>query len=202
MQTSILDTLTFDPGEIILYPGQPSPKDQLYRVREGLVRLQSVDDEGNALTLRFVRPGEYFGEEVLSGAERTNFAEAVTESKIDALAPGQLSAQEMQELVQGLVRALSQTYQTIQRISGQRLKNRIAATLLELSRTPVAFMEKNGRIGVRATHDEIASAVGSVRETVTKVIGELTREGYIRSGYGKLVLENPSGLERLSKEAA
>jgi CRP-like cAMP-binding protein len=44
--------------------------------------------------------------------------------------------------------------------------------------------------------------VGSVRETVTKVIGELTREGYIRSGYGKLVLENPSGLERLSKEAA
>jgi len=202
MQTSILDILTFDPGEIILYPGEPSPKDQLYRVREGLVRLQSVDDEGNALTLRFVRPGEYFGEEVISGGERSYFAEAVTVTKVDALAPGQLSAQEMTDLVQGLVRALNQTYQTIQRISGQRLKNRIAATLLDLSRTPVAYIEKNGRIGVRATHDEIASAVGSVRETVTKVIGELTREGYIRSGYGKLVLENPSGLERLSKEAA
>ncbi|MDT7919479.1 MAG: helix-turn-helix domain-containing protein [Meiothermus sp.] len=202
MQTSILDTLTFDPGEIILYPGEPGPKDLLYRVREGLVRLQSVDDEGNALTLRFVRPGEYFGEEVISGGERTYFAEAVTETKVDTLAPAQLSAQEMTELVQGLVKALSQTYQTIQRISGQRLKNRIAAALLDLSRTPVAFTEKNGRIGVRATHDEIASAVGSVRETVTKVIGELTREGYIRSGYGKLVLENPSGLERLSKEAA
>ncbi|WP_027876727.1 helix-turn-helix domain-containing protein [Meiothermus cerbereus] len=202
MQTSILDTLTFDPGEIILYPGEPGPKDLLYRVREGLVRLQSVDDEGNALTLRFVRPGEYFGEEVISGGERTYFAEAVTETKVDTLAPAQLSAQEMTDLVQGLVKALSQTYQTIQRISGQRLKNRIAAALLDLSRTPVAFTEKNGRIGVRATHDEIASAVGSVRETVTKVIGELTREGYIRSGYGKLVLENPSGLERLSKEAA
>jgi len=202
MQSSILDTLTFDPGEIILYPGEPSPKDPLYRVREGLVRLQSVDDEGNALTLRFVRPGEFFGEEVIAGSSRTHFAEAVTETKIDALAPGQLSAQEMSELLQGLVRALGQTYQTIQRISGQRLKNRIAAALLDLSRTPVAFTEKNGRIGVRATHDEIASAVGSVRETVTKVIGELTREGYIRSGYGKLVLENPSGLERLSKEAA
>jgi CRP-like cAMP-binding protein len=202
MQSSILDTLTFDPGEIILYPGEPSPKDPLYRVREGLVRLQSVDDEGNALTLRFVRPGEFFGEEVIAGSSRTHFAEAVTETKIDALAPAQLSAQEMSELLQGLVRALGQTYQTIQRISGQRLKNRIAAALLDLSRTPVAFTEKNGRIGVRATHDEIASAVGSVRETVTKVIGELTREGYIRSGYGKLVLENPSGLERLSKEAA
>lgn len=202
MQSGVLDTLTFDPGEIILYPGQPSPKDALYRVREGLVRLQSVDDEGNALTLRFVRPGEYFGEEVLSGTERAYFAEAVTESKVDALAPNQLAPQELNSLLQGLVKALGQTYQTIQRISGQRLKNRIAAALLELSRTPVAFVEKNGRVGVRATHDEIASAVGSVRETVTKVIGELSREGYIRSGYGKLVLENIKGLEQLSKEAA
>jgi len=206
MQPSILDTLTFDPGEIILYPGEPSLKGskdyQLYRVREGLVRLQSVDDEGNALTLRFVRPGEFFGEEIISGGERTYFAEAVTRAKIDTLAPDQLSAQEVGQLVQGLVVALTQTYQTIQRISGQRLKNRIAATLLDLSRTPVAYTEKNGRVGVKATHDEIASAVGSVRETVTKVIGELTREGYIRSGYGKLILENPNGLERLSKEAA
>lgn len=202
MQTSILDTLTFDPGEIILYPGESNSKDQLYRVREGLVRLQSVDDEGNALTLRFVRPGEFFGEEVISGGERTYFAEAVTHTKVDSLAPHQLSQPEMIQLVQGLVVALSQTYQTIQRISGQRLKNRIAATLIDLSHTPVAFTEKNGQVGVKATHDEIASAVGSVRETVTKVIGELTREGYIRSGYGKLVLENPSGLQTLARQAA
>lgn len=202
MPTSILDTLTYDPGEIILYPGEPNAKENLYRVREGLVRLQSVDDEGNALTLRFVRPNEFFGEEIISGGERTYFAEAVTQTKVDTLAPSQLSPQEMSQLVQGLVVALAQTYQTIQRISGQRLKNRIAATLLDLSRTPVAYTEKNGRVGVKATHDEIASAVGSVRETVTKVIGELTREGYIRSGYGKLILENPGGLERLSKEAA
>jgi CRP/FNR family transcriptional regulator, global nitrogen regulator len=202
MQNSILDTLTFDPGEIVLYPGTPTSKDTLYRVREGLVRLQSVDDEGNALTLRFVRPGEFFGEEIISGGERTYFAEAVTETKVDSMAPTQLSAQELGQLVQGLAKALSQTYQTIQRISGQRLKNRIAATLLDLSTTPVAYTEKNGRTGVKATHDEIASAVGSVRETVTKVIGELTREGYIRSGYGKLILENPSGLQQLSREAA
>lgn len=202
MPNSILDTLTFDPGEIILYPGVSTGKDSLHRVREGLVRLQSVDDEGNALTLRFVRPGEFFGEEVIAGGERTYFAEAVTDTKVDTLDPAQLSPQEMNQLVQALVGSLSQTYQTIQRISGQRLKNRIAATLIDLSHTPVAYTEKNGRVGVKATHDEIASAVGSVRETVTKVIGELTREGYIRSGYGKLVLENPGGLELLSKQAA
>lgn len=199
---SILDTLTFRAGEIILYPGVPSPKDQLYRVRSGLVRLQSVDDEGNALTLRFVRPGEFFGEEVLSGTERTYFAEAATETRVDTLSPTGLSPEDLSQLVQHLVGALSQTYRTIQRLTGQRLKNRIAATLLDLSHTPVGFRESSGRVGVRATHDEIASAVGSVRETVTKVIGELSREGYIRSGYGKLMLQDLEGLEELAQQAA
>ena len=52
---------------------------------------------------------------------------------------------------------------------------------------------------LRATHDELAAAVGSVRETVTKVIGELTREGYIRSGYGKIVLKDLKGLRELAQ---
>ncbi|PZA06446.1 MULTISPECIES: helix-turn-helix domain-containing protein [unclassified Meiothermus] len=202
MSTSVLDTMSYRAGEIILYPGVPGPKDQLYRVRSGLVRLQSVDEEGNALTLRFVRPGEFFGEEVLSGTERAYFAEAATDTRIDALSPALLTSEETQQLTVHLVMALAQTYKTIQRLTGQRLKNRIAAALLELSQTPAAFKEPGGRMGVRATHDEIASAVGSVRETVTKVIGELSREGYIRSGYGKLVLQDLEGLEDLAGQAA
>ena len=202
MSTSVLDTVNYRAGEIILYPGVPGPKDQLYRVRSGLVRLQSVDEEGNALTLRFVRPGEFFGEEVLSGTERSYFAEAATDTRIDTLSPGLLSPEETQQLTVHLVMALAQTYKTIQRLTGQRLKNRIAAALLELSQTPAAFKEPSGRMGVRATHDEIASAVGSVRENVTKVIGELSREGYIRSGYGKLMLQDVEGLEDLAQQAA
>ncbi|MCL4454228.1 MAG: helix-turn-helix domain-containing protein [Deinococcus sp.] len=202
MPTSVQDTITFNAGEVILYPGVPGPKDQLYRVREGLVRLQSVDEEGNSLTLRFARPGEFFGEEAISGDERAYYAEAVTLTRVDTLSPKELTVEENGQLIGHLVTALSQTYRTIQRLSGQRLKNRIAATLLDLVQTPLAYKETSGSMGVKATHDEIASAVGSVRETVTKVIGELSREGYIRSGYGKLVLQNMQGLEDLAQKAA
>ncbi|MCS7195113.1 MAG: helix-turn-helix domain-containing protein, partial [Meiothermus sp.] len=87
-------------------------------------------------------------------------------------------------------------------LAGLGLQTGSAAACVELARTRGAFPDTTGGVGFGATHDEIASAVGSVRETVTKVIGELTREGYIRSGYGKLVLENIKGLEQLSKEAA
>ncbi|WP_105317371.1 helix-turn-helix domain-containing protein [Thermus tenuipuniceus] len=195
--TQARETVTFKPGEVILYPGVPGPRDRVYRVLEGLVRLEAVDEEGNALTLRLVRPGGYFGEEAWAGMERTYFAEAVTEVVAEPL-PKEPHPEEVRQVLQSLAQALSESYRRIERLATQRLKNRMAASLLELAETPLAQEEPEGLV-LRATHDELAAAVGSVRETVTKVIGELTREGYIRSGYGKIVLKDIKGLKELAR---
>jgi len=199
VRTQIRDTLAFAPGEVILYPGVPGPREPLYRVREGLVRIQHVDEEGNALTLRFVRPGDFFGEEVLTGSERGYFAEAVTRVSVEALEPSALDPELFNELTQRLVLALHQGYRRIERLVNQRLKNRIAAALLEFLETDVADRDAEGRPLIRLTHDDLAAAVGSVRETVTKVVGELAREGFIKSGYGKITLLNLKGLAELAK---
>ncbi|MFD3005181.1 helix-turn-helix domain-containing protein [Thermus tengchongensis] len=195
--TQARETVTFKPGEVILYPGVPGPRDRVYRVLEGLVRLEAVDEEGNALTLRLVRPGGYFGEEVLAGMERTYFAEAVTEVVAEPL-PKEPHPEEIRQVLLSLAQALSESYRRIERLATQRLKNRMAAAILELAETPLAHEEQEGVV-LRATHDELAAAVGSVRETVTKVIGELTREGYIRSGYGKIILKDIKGLKELAR---
>ncbi|RTG98862.1 Crp/Fnr family transcriptional regulator [Thermus scotoductus] len=191
------ETVTFKPGEVILYPGVPGPRDRVYRVLEGLVRLEAVDEEGNALTLRLVRPGGYFSEEALAGMERTYFAEAVTEVVAEPL-PKEPHPEEIRQVLLSLAQALSESYRRIERLATQRLKNRMAAAILELAETPLAHEEPEGLV-LRATHDELAAAVGSVRETVTKVIGELTREGYIRSGYGKIILKDIKGLKELAQ---
>jgi CRP-like cAMP-binding protein len=195
--TQARETQSFKPGEVILYPGRPGPRDRAYRVLSGLVRLEAVDEEGNALTLRLVPPGGYFGEEALFGLERGHFAEAVTEVVLEAL-PKEPSPEEMRALAQHLAEALARAYRRIESLATQRLKNRMAAAILELAATPLA-REEEGVIVLHATHDELAAAVGSVRETVTKVIGELAREGYIRSGYGKIVLKDPEGLKTLAR---
>ncbi len=198
VETQVRDTLAFAPGEVILYPGVPGPREPLYRVREGLVRIQHVDEEGNALTLRFVRPGEFFGEEALAGSERHYFAEAVTPTAVETYDPKNLSPELLNELTQRLVLALHQSYRRIERLVNQRLKNRIAAALLEFMETAVADRDPEGRPLIRLTHDDLAAAVGSVRETVTKVVGELAREGYIKSGYGKITLLDLKGLKDLA----
>lgn len=82
--TQVRETVSFKAGDVILYPGVPGPRDRAYRVLEGLVRLEAVDEEGNALTLRLVRPGGFFGEEALFGQERIYFAEAATDVRTRA----------------------------------------------------------------------------------------------------------------------
>lgn len=186
---------TFAPGEVILQPGAAA---NLYRVRTGLVRLHAVDDDGNGLTLRYVRPGSFFGEESIAGLPRKYYAESVANSEVEIMSPAMMNEQENLDLTTDLAKAVTELYRSLGRLSGKRLKSRIAAELLELRGSALADKNEDGDQLIRITHDDLAAAVGSVRETVTKVVGELSRQGMIASGYGKIVLRDIDALETLA----
>ncbi len=192
-----MDTVNYRPGSIILYPGK---SDNLYRVKVGLIRIHTMDDDGNGLTLRYVKPGEYFGEESLAQVEREYFAEAVTDSSVEVFNPNAMGTELTLDVTVQLAKALKRNYQSIYRLAGKRLRSRIASELLELATTALASQKPDGMMMVFATHDELAAAVGSVRETVTKVVGELSREGVIDSGYGKITLRDPKALRAIANE--
>ncbi|GGJ82273.1 helix-turn-helix domain-containing protein [Deinococcus aquiradiocola] len=196
-RSTFVDTVSHRPGSVILYPGK---SDMLYRVASGLVRVHTMDDDGNGLTLRYVKPGDYFGEEALAGLDRQYFAEAVTDSSVDVINPALMSAEDNLIVTTHLVRTLERAYESIYRLVGKRLRARIAGELLELKDTALATVQPSGETMIYATHDELAAAVGSVRETVTKVVGELSREGVISAGYGKITLKDETALARISAE--
>ncbi|ADV68038.1 helix-turn-helix domain-containing protein [Deinococcus maricopensis] len=197
LEKTFVDAITYRPGAVILYPGK---SDMLYRVQSGLVRVHTMDDEGNGLTLRYVKPGEFFGEEALAGVERHYFAEAVTDSTVDVINPALMNAEDNLEVTTHLVKTLDRAYDNIYRLVGKRLRARIAGELLELKDTALATQLQTGETMIYATHDELAAAVGSVRETVTKVVGELSREGVISAGYGKITLKNERALADIAAE--
>lgn len=197
LEKTFVDSVTHRPGAVILYPGK---SDMLYRVQSGLVRIHTMDDEGNGLTLRYVKPGEFFGEESLTGLERSYFAEAVTDSTVDVINPALMTAEDNLEVTTHLVKMLDRAYESIYRLVGKRLRSRIAAELLELADTALATKQPSGETMIYATHDELAAAVGSVRETVTKVVGELSRESVISAGYGKITLRDQNALKRIAAE--
>ena len=187
----------YAPGEVVLFPGTPK---LLHRVVSGLVRVHTVDGEGNGLTLRYVKPGGYFGEEALTGQPRRYFAEAVTATEIRVVKPAELDAAEREELTEHLGEAMQGLYRSLTRLAGKRLKARIAAELLELQDSDLASQGDDGEAYVHITHDDLAAAVGSVRETVTKVVGELSRMGAITAGYGKIALDDVRLLREVAGE--
>lgn len=197
MEKSLLNSQSYSPGEVILFPGEPK---HLYRVRTGLVRIHTVDDEGNGLTLRYVKPEGFFGEEVLRTISRRYFAEAVTTCELEVLNPASLCPDELDKLNAHLVDIVEHLYRSLYRLSGKRLKSRIAAELLDLQDSAIATISSNGQATVHITHDDLAAAVGSVRETVTKVVGELARVGAIDAGYGKIKLTDIDILHSIADE--
>jgi CRP/FNR family cyclic AMP-dependent transcriptional regulator len=188
---------SFAPGEVILFPGAP---ENLYRVHAGLVRIHTVDDEGNGLTLRYVKPGGFFGEEAVAGLPRRYFAEAVADSDVEVISPAILQGEDNLELATDLVHAVEGLYRSLHRLSGKRLRARIAAELLDLQESALAGTNEAGDTIIHITHDDLAAAVGSVRETVTKVVGELARLGAIEAGYGKIALADRQLLTKVAGE--
>lgn len=197
LDADVIDMRGYRAGEVVLFPGGP---EYLYRVKLGLVRVHMVDDEGNGLTLRYVKPGGFFGEEALTGEARGYFAEAVTETEVTVLDAASLSRAERQELLAQLVHVVEGLYRALNRLAGKRLRARVAAELLELGTSALASLDDDGVRVVHITHDDLAAAVGSVRETVTKVVGELVRSGAIDAGYGRIRLVGLDVLRRVAGE--
>ncbi|WP_457638482.1 helix-turn-helix domain-containing protein [Oceanithermus sp.] len=191
--------LAFKAGETILRPSDSVPQRQVYQVISGYVRILCTDKNGDILVLRHVAPGGYFGEESLVDGKRRYSAEAVIETKIQIIDTRKLNANRSGQLAADLIKAIGETYTYIQRISSQRLRNRLAAALLELASSPLAQRDSRGQTTILITHDELAATIGSVRETTTRTIGELVKLGLVRSGYGRLRLLDLEGLSELAE---
>jgi CRP/FNR family transcriptional regulator len=73
------------------------------------------------------------------------------------------------------------------------IRSRVALHLLDLS-TADAF----GNLVVPASHREIADAIGSVREVVTRALERLQSECVITRRDGQLLLLNPERLRQIS----
>jgi len=190
-------SLSYQKTEAILFPGEG---DYLYRVVSGLVRLYTMDDEGNGLTLRYVKPEGYFGEESLSLSPRRYFAEAVTPTVVEQITTLDVIRSDNPILVKYYAEVVTNLYRSMHRLANKQLRSRIAAELLDLQDSALSQRGENGEAIVKITHDDLASIVGSVRETVTKALGELSKSKAIEARYGKIALVNPELLQLIAGE--
>jgi CRP-like cAMP-binding protein len=176
----------------------------VFLLASGRVKICHGTPDGKQAILSFVEPGELFGElAVFDAGVRDEYAETLEPSTV-VLIP----REEMERLIQqhpvvsmSVTRMMGLRRRRIER----RLKNllflsnrdRLTHLLLELAEQ---YGQRNGdgvQLRIRLSHHDLASIIGSTRETVTGVLGELQAEGLVSVGRKKIVIRRP---ERLAEQ--
>jgi Crp-like helix-turn-helix domain len=149
-------------------------------VNEGLVVLRSsvIGSARRTITCHagagglILPPG---GDETLAALTSASLA------KISAAARDRLleSPQAARLLVDGLAETLRQKHATIAGMSRLHHVDRIREKLLELARLHGRVGRDEVRLDFPLTHDLLAEMTGSARETVTRSLDELQREGFV-----------------------
>ncbi|MBL0885245.1 Crp/Fnr family transcriptional regulator [Myceligenerans indicum] len=184
---------TFPPGALVYTPHQPV--ETLFILKQGRIRIFRTSPDGRALTTAIIEPGTIFGEMVIIGQQMLdNYAEA-----LDDVVVCVMNKSEVKRLLLGDPRIAIRISETLGRRLGvieRRLSDtvfksvpqRIATTLVTLAAGSTAGLGRGRQ--VRLTHEQLAALAGTSRETTTKILGELSEQGMVSLGRGRInVLE-------------
>ena len=192
---------TFDRGEILFREGDRG--DTSYVVRSGavIIRREHGSGSGRSITLAEFRAGAFFGELAMFGEEiRSATAEALEPTAVVALlsrdvqrvmrSDPQIAFKMLQDITNRLrtanERLLQQSFQTV--------SGRVAGALLGQVGARQAEGAADQEVLVRATQAEIAQLAGTSRESASRFLASLEREGVVRLGRGKVTVHEPERL--------
>lgn len=190
--------LHYRPGELIYM--QQDAADMLYLVRKGRVRVFLCTERGEEVTLEIVEKGRIFGESSFAqNARRPASVAAVTQTelvacRLAALGPAMCRSW---ELTAALLEMMSNTCDYLSRLVKRAYlynsHERLAEFLLEQTATDNPDKGVvNGTLPY--THEELALVVGLSRVTVTRVLGEFQKNGWVECGYRTIRVTDAAGL--------
>lgn len=184
----------FGRGDVIYLPSDRN--DSVALLVRGRVRLYHLTQDGKQAILAIMDPGEMFGElSLMEDGSRDEFAEAMEKSTV-ILVPREevLSLMaEYPDVALGVSRLMGFRRQRIERRLKSLLfrsnRERLVHLLLELASKYGEQTDEGVKIGIKLSHQELASIIGSTRETVTVLLGELQGEGSLLIRRRQLIIK-------------
>lgn len=178
-------TRKFKKGEMVYCPHEAGQTVLLLAI--GRIKLKTVTPDGKEAILAFIEEGELFGElALLDGAARGEFAEAVVESQVIAIPADALQhvMAKRPDVSLGITRLVGLRRRRIQNrlqsVLFRSNRERVTHLLLELVETHGIRDGAQWQIGIRLSHQDLASLIGATRESVTLILGQLQLEKLIR----------------------
>jgi CRP/FNR family transcriptional regulator len=191
---------TFPKGSLIFAPGDAP--EALYVLRSGLVKLSHVSEGGQESILRVFAPGDVFGELLLTVRARPFLATALTACTVTVV-PGKTFLQLLSTIPKigfNFIGVLSRHLAEMALDRGQASHkwsfDRLVFTLLKLSKAHGKEADGRTSIALPLTHQILADMIGTSRETVSRHLARLQREGIVTQR-GRTLLIHEARLKAL-----
>lgn len=185
-------------GKIFYQPEDTS--EVLFILKKGRVQIYRISPEGKKLIVSTIGPGTIFGEMAIVGQRMHNtFAESVEDCLLCVM-----SRHDVERLILSkpsvalrimdlMAKRLNEIEARLEDMAFKSIPARLALLLLELQK------EQGNQI-YGYTHQNMAEAVGTYRETTTQTLNEFKAKNLIDIGRKQLTILDREGLERIAAE--
>jgi len=192
-------------GQILYAPKERS--EALFMLKKGRVRIYRIGPEGREFTLTVVGAGTVFGEMSLTAQRLENaYAEAMESAVVCKMRRHDLESLVMDKPKVGLKvmsvlsERLSQTEERMEDLALKEVPARLASFILQLVESEGVMTAEGPKIPTRYTHNQLATMIGSKRETVTKAFTLLQEAGTVELKRRRIHVRDIRGLKEVADQ--
>ena len=187
-------------GQRILSPDDPP--DRIHIVKKGKVRVFRVTPDGKQMTLDIHDKGSILGDMSLLGQEPIPeaFAETLDEAVICTISPDELRALVERyptigvNIISYLSRRLRDAEAELESRASQRVGQRLARKLLDLSNRFGVKTSRGTLIEARLTQQELAEMIGTTRETLAHTLSDFRARGLLDTEKHRVLIRDAEQL--------
>lgn len=198
----IAHVTTYPEAALIFVEGQ-APRG-VFVLCQGRVKLTSTNRDGKTFILRIVEPGEMLGlHEIVTDKPHELTMETLQPSQLAFISRAEFLPFLKQHgdlclhVAQQLSNDCQSAYEVIRSIGlSHSVSEKLARLLLHWAANGQATTGAI-RIKLALTHEEVAQLIGTTRETVTRILGDLKKRGVLESKGATLVIRDKVALQRL-----
>jgi len=192
----------YSKGSIIFSPGDQG--NLIYCILNGSVKIYNLSGCGKEVIYWFCQPNDFFGlAEVCGGEMRTVLAEAMEDTEV--LCINRMNFEELISrnpkiaifIMRILGSRIRQAHETIKDLIACDVRSRMAQLLIKLAQICCPSQDKAATIEKKLTHQEMANMIGATRTTVTEVMNEFKKSGFIEWSGSRITILDYARLVRL-----
>lgn len=199
---SVVKEKLFARGSIIFLENEPGHT--FFIIKTGLIKIARAAPDGRLKTLNILGPGDYFGEmAVLDEPFRSATAEALLDSEVYVIYKRDFESlieknpHIAMDVIHTLIQRLRHADQQIEDLTFTGSKERVVKTLVKLSEQFGKKTEEKIHIPLHLTHQEIAELAGLSRETTTRLLNEMEKDGFLAFEKHHVIILNDGKFRKL-----